>query len=238
MHQRYSVRHRFRQLFQHFLFRWRYLLPYPRKPPASLSNALSTLQHLSLEGASVVVAHCVAKGMDIVLPGIDQRQRRRFGQPSLEQLMADVALSHPNFDGAGKDAAPLLVIDGAVSPGNGHQGDQGQRGQCLAVDIECRKFLEHGIVGDAGRCRQRLLLSSGVVHFLKRFRSASFSLAKNASSMAFRRSPSISLLIMSPPKNGIDPDVRAHRVGVCCVIAASRRGTSCRYVRSDATAPC
>ncbi len=124
-----------RQLFQHSLFWSRHFLPYAEEASRSLGDTLRTMQYLSLERAPGGIAHSVCKGLDIVLPGIDQRPWRWFCQPPLEQHMADVALPHPQLDGTGRDRAPLLVIDGAVSPGNGDQGDQGQRGQCLAVDI-------------------------------------------------------------------------------------------------------
>jgi hypothetical protein len=66
--------------------------------------------------------------------------------------MADVALTHPELDGTGKDNAALLVIDGAVSPGNGDRGSRQRRQVSLWISSAVSRAR---IVGDAGRCRQR-----------------------------------------------------------------------------------
>ena len=151
-----------------------HLLLRRRDGPAEPQHAAGRFRHLAgaaeevrLELAPPLLGQGGGDRADVVRPRRQHLRRRPGGEPAVEHAVAGAAFLQPGLRRGGEHGLALLGVDVAVGPGDEHQRRQRQGRHRGALHAERHELVQYGVVGDAGRGGQRVLLGLGRVRVLQ-----------------------------------------------------------------------
>lgn len=121
-----------------------------------LGDLSSPVEQLAPQRLALLGAELGAETGDVMPPGLEELGLGAVCEPALQEIVLDVAGAHAPGLGCLEHRLPFLVVDLPIRPRHLDDWDQRERRDALGPHPQLDEALQHLLVADARRPRERL----------------------------------------------------------------------------------